>query len=518
MDCDFLKKKYLLCISALSIVTLVAEETDTKQAEPQFNLENQASPFEQRKEVEPIKRKNAHSPLKILALHVNDLKRQVKDLREQVEENSLVARLDEMQQKITHLEDNNQQELLTNAINNLVSQLTEMQEKIAEIEDKSEHAVFNESINQVAMEVQDLKSRVDEIGLMVQGVMADSNDSAIEQSNEEPVDHAQLPEKNKVSKCNCEPASMTLTPRERGRKAPFYVFADLLYWKVEEGGTEYADSFTFNPVQPAALTGAKSKEIDFDYDVGFRVGVGYNLPYDGWDACLDYTSFRTSETESNCGTFFPLLAYEGVNGIFYVAQNVKAHWRVELDDIDFELGNEYYSGKHFSFRTAIGFKAAKIEQHAKITYSNLRLFGAVTNVDFIVKAENEFKGIGPKIGIGSSWDLGMGFSLFGNLGAALLAGWFDVDQTQTQIGAKVIEIDSDFKRFVPTLEILLGVAWDWYFYDDQFHLGVNAGFESQYWWRQNQIEQFVDNLTPVYQRFSEDLSFHGLTVGLRFDF
>lgn len=535
MNCDFVKhvrSKYLICISALSIATLCA---DANQAEPQFDQELQA--------VKPITRKNAHSPLKTLALHVNDLKKQVKDLREQLEENSLLSRLDEMQQKIAHLEENNQQVLLSNAINNFVSQLTEMQEKLAEIEEKSAYGL-DASLNQIAMEMQYIKNQVDEMGSRVQNGTADNTIAYLAlQLKAVQGQIAQLTEEDRDPQRDYKQDPIALCPRDRGREAAFFVTGDLLFWKVEQGGMEYTDSFTFNTNLPNALMNADSKELHFNYDFGYRVGLGVNTPYDGWDVYADYTFFRSSESQrlppggkkgrkkknrSSCGPgrggpagmFFPLLAYQGVNGIIEVAQNVKAHWEVKLKDIDFEIGGEYYLGRHLSFRPAMGFKAAKIDQRFKVSYTNLTINSnpVVNPATFIVKGRNEFKGIGPKIGIGSFWDLGVGFSLFGNLGAALLAGWFDMDQVQNQFETEIIDLDSHLKRFAPVLEILIGATWDVYFHHNKFHLGFHAGYEAQYWWRQNQVEDFINNLVPAYMRFSEDLSFSGLTAGVRFDF
>ncbi|HSW86732.1 MAG TPA: Lpg1974 family pore-forming outer membrane protein [Rhabdochlamydiaceae bacterium] len=521
-------------ISALSIATLCA---DANQAEPQFNQELPA--------VKPIKRKNIHSPIKALALHVNELKKQVKDLREQLDENSLISRLDEMQQKIAYLEENNQQVILSNAINNFMSQLTEMQEKLTEIEEKSTYGL-DASLNQIAMEMQYIKSQVDEMSSRVQNGTADNTIAYLAlQLKGVQGQIAQLTEEDKDPKRDYQQEPIALCPRERGREAPFFVTGDLLFWKVEEGGMEYTDSFTYNTVLTQALMNAESKELHFNYDFGYRVGLGVNTPYDGWDVYADYTFFRTSESQrlppggkksrkknrknrTSCGPgigapagmFFPLLAYQGVNGIVNVVKNVKAHWEVKLKDIDFEIGGEYYLGRHLSFRPAMGFKAAKIDQRFKVSYINLTINNnpIVNPATFIVKGRNEFKGIGPKIGIGSFWDLGVGFSLFGNLGAALLAGWFDMDQVQNQFETEIIDLDSHLRRFAPVLEILIGASWDVYFHHNKFHLGFHAGYEAQYWWRQNQIEQFPDNLIPVYVRFSEDLSFSGLTAGVRFDF
>nr|NGX27179.1 hypothetical protein [Chlamydiota bacterium] len=61
------------------------------------------------------------------------------------------------------------------------------------------------------------------------------------------------------------------------------------YWKASQDGMEYAienevigsDALTFNP-QLNNLIDSKFKTPNFDWDFGFKAGLAYNSPCDGW--------------------------------------------------------------------------------------------------------------------------------------------------------------------------------------------------------------------------------------------
>jgi len=48
-----------------------------------------------------------------------------------------------------------------------------------------------------------------------------------------------------------------------------------------------------NKDQTLTLDHAIAKNLSFDWDVGLRVGAGYNLPHDDWDIHLTWLRFYT---------------------------------------------------------------------------------------------------------------------------------------------------------------------------------------------------------------------------------
>jgi hypothetical protein len=284
-------------------------------------------------------------------------------------------------------------------------------------------------------------------------------------------------------------------------KGHVYVTAEWLYWRTREEGIEFATS----------------KRIQFDFQSGFRVGLGVHLPCDYWDIYVNYTHFNPSGSQSAHGSFYPLFLFRGSSVLQGPNVNEShAHWEIEFQNADVGIGRWFYVAKTLAFRPFFGLKGAWIDQDAHIRYAGGFIpIGQTFHTYF----KNDFKGAGPLIGIESSWLIGAGFSFFGDFGTALIAGHFNNKQKQHQLnGAEVIDLNNAFNLVSPTVQIIAGLAWDRNFNRDQCHFGLSAGFESQYWWEQNQTEQFTDADLPIYVREKGALAFYGLALRGRFDF
>jgi hypothetical protein len=259
-----------------------------------------------------------------------------------------------------------------------------------------------------------------------------------------------------------------------------------------------------------------TKKVAFDFQSGFRVGLGVHLPYDCWDIYVNYTRFNPEDSDSVHGSFYPLYLFQGAGTQGTTIDKAHAHWKIEFQNVDVEIGRAFYIAKTLVFRPFFGLKGAWIDQDAHIRYEGGFIpIGQTFRTHF----ENDFKGAGPLIGIASNWLIGAGLSFFGDFAAALIVGHFDNEQKQRQFsGAEVVNLNSDFNLVSPTAQMIVGLAWDGNFNKERYHVGLSAGFESQYWWGQNQTEQFTDKDFPIYVREKGDLAFYGLTLRARFDF
>jgi len=68
-----------------------------------------------------------------------------------------------------------------------------------------------------------------------------------------------------------------------------------LIWQAHETGLPVATIL-------GSLTNfgdATTKNIHFDYDLGFRVGAGYNMAHDEWDLNLTWLRFYTDGQQSH---------------------------------------------------------------------------------------------------------------------------------------------------------------------------------------------------------------------------
>lgn len=136
--------------------------------------------------------------------------------------------------------------------------------------------------------------------------------------------------------------------------------------------------------------------------------------------------------------------------------------------------------------------------------------------------------MGPHFIFGTEWHFCNNFYLYGNVSGALLYGLFTTHHkdkiTAFREQDKVVAIFSFKNRmcqsrhaFVPMVNTQIGIAYDTYCNCDMMHLTFRLAFDAQYIWRINQILELSD-ATLNYRRISEDMSIHGVTFDIRFDF
>src|SRR3989344_2829996 len=79
----------------------------------------------------------------------------------------------------------------------------------------------------------------------------------------------------------------------------WYLFGDFLWWNVQEGGTDWvlrdSDRRNVSTVTSKTYT---NHDVDFGWNPGFRVGVGWNTNHDDWDTNFYYTWYQASRKES----------------------------------------------------------------------------------------------------------------------------------------------------------------------------------------------------------------------------
>ncbi|GAB4186797.1 MAG: hypothetical protein Tsb0015_04860 [Simkaniaceae bacterium] len=317
----------------------------------------------------------------------------------------------------------------------------------------------------------------------------------------------------------------------------WFVEGSVLLWHPKVGGTEFA--YTDQDPQARLKIKGKTKDMDFDWDWGFKIAVGYLSERDGWEVLLRYTWFdshgsqRTSAGRSDSivplrGT--PTLTFQTLNGDFIYCTKAKSQFDYTLNAIDLELARHYYVSETLSLRPFIGLKAAWLDLQQITRYSGGILSGSESTGlgqnSVHIKDDNEFWGLGPRIGGSSNWHLGQGYSIFGSFASSMLYSRFEVDHRERFSVNKNINrthLDADRHAFVPVVEFMLGAQYDRYINNDRNHLRIRLSFESQYWWRTNQAIK-VDFITSTsnnavrYDRYSEDSSMHGVTLDFRIDF
>lgn len=329
----------------------------------------------------------------------------------------------------------------------------------------------------------------------------------------------------------------------------WFVEFDVIYWHPKVGGTEFAytdDSPVLqvaanNTANPGFPVKGRVKDIDFGWDWGFKVALGYNFDHDNWDGLIKYTRLDSEGSESTRpgqnSLVVPLRGSSSITngpnvvnvdpqptGTFIYCASAKSEFDIDYDRLDLEMGRNFFVSPKLSMRPYVGLVAAWIDLYQNIRYSGGAPSSSNLGLDVNtvhIHDESDFKGVGPKLGFDSKWYLGHKFSVFGNISTALVYGHFDVSHQEYYSlleDTNEISLNGDTNRFAPNSVYELGLSYDTYLNDNKQHLSLALGFEGQYWFRVNQMLKIDDFAVLKFERFSEDVSFHGVTFKIRLDF
>ncbi|MGE0671260.1 MAG: Lpg1974 family pore-forming outer membrane protein [Parachlamydiales bacterium] len=301
----------------------------------------------------------------------------------------------------------------------------------------------------------------------------------------------------------------------------FWVEGEVLYWQSSMDDLDFA----IKSHSTTSISHGHVEELDFDWDWGFRLGLGYKIPHDKWDLFLNYTHVHAhahGSAHRENGAIFPQwmapFAVTVPAGQTLYATRAHAHWSANVNIADIELGRNCFAGKWLSIRPFMGVRALFIDQDFHVNYKGGTAV-PVGNEDK-VSIDNDFWGVGLRMGFDSLWGLGAGWAIYGNGAASLLSGHFDIHQHEKlKNDIRKVSISDDVDNVVVAAELALGIQWDYLFSKDRYHFGVKFGWEFNVFFDQNQMIRFVSDTSPgAFSRSNEDLTFQGLTLGLRFDF
>ena len=120
------------------------------------------------------------------------------------------------------------------------------------------------------------------------------------------------------------------------------------------------------------------------------------------------------------------------------------------------------------------------------------------------------------------WWFNQYFGIFGDFAISAIWGEFDVDSKSAEIvldangevvtDTTVTYINNCFNSMKSVIEFAMGLEGDFWFSDDEFHLGVKLGWEYQLWPSMNQYFSLLDECAHG------DVSYMGFTMKVRFDF
>lgn len=317
--------------------------------------------------------------------------------------------------------------------------------------------------------------------------------------------------------------------------ADLFITADALFWRAEEDGLEFAEETFQDTNNPANLTDGRVLNPNFDWKWGFRVGIGYNMPHDGWDLYLDWVRFTSRNHKDNnvnppatpavpTSTMFAINGSNSAGGPASNIQQAQTHWNLKLNMLDLELGREFFVSKWLTLRPFAGLRSAWIDQKVSNDYV-LENSNGSSNTVYDLDQRSRFWGMGIRAGMNTLWSLGGGWGIYANAAISLLPGRFHINyQQDSTVVATGIDTKHNTKNHLnvarAVTDLALGLRWDTLSCDEAYHFAIRIGFEQHHFFGQNQFRNYgYDSTTrPISRATIGDLSTYGITGGLEFGF
>ncbi len=301
-----------------------------------------------------------------------------------------------------------------------------------------------------------------------------------------------------------------------------YLFADALFWTVREGGADnWAQIITPKGLLGSYVGTATLVDAPFDWNTGFRVGVGHQRVGDEVDATVYYTNFNTKATSQAAGE-----VYSAFLGNFYVDntdgdsfgphyRSASIRWDFDFHTIDLEVRRSFTIAPNLVVRPFVGLKAAIISQSLSSnwrqpidTSEKTYLFNSATE-----NLKQDFWGIGPSLGVTLEMPLSTrprySLKLFGTPSGSLMFGHWTFRDVYTNDGPTSTTVPTPTSIAINTSSItgaatmlsgVMGIQWTQYF--SRATTTVRVGYEAQVWLNQMQFYSYnmgrLNNLTSLH--------------------
>ncbi len=263
------------------------------------------------------------------------------------------------------------------------------------------------------------------------------------------------------------------------------------------------------------------------YRPGLRVKADFYPDYDDMDLILGWTYYHNNVRDQinsvtlNSSTFFIGSSNQ------YTQANL--HYQFDYNLGDLELGKSYFSNSKVKLRPFVALRFGCLQERLHSSFTGILAtpfqMGSVSGTEIdpsfsIVKLKQKFSGIGPRIGVDTSWFNYCGLSILGNISGSLLWGrekqHLDLlqntaeqnDNTGVDLSTLAFAGADVYWQLVPQLQLLMGLQWERCITKD-INFRLYGAWESNFWWQ-------VSNIALFYVERS--ISVNGLTAGFAFDF
>lgn len=298
-----------------------------------------------------------------------------------------------------------------------------------------------------------------------------------------------------------------------------YFTADFIWWKAYQENMDFAYTGVLLPGASTSPGKGRFYQPGFKFEPGFKVGAGLKFRHDGWDFYGQYTWLRVHATKhvhapDSSQLFFNIdqAAPEGAFGYAgsetsLLLDEAKGRWNLHMNVLDFELGRKYCISRRLKLRPFAGMKFSWNPQHFHASYEldtakllSVAPFSGRTFTGAAFKFHQDQFGVGLRGGMDTTWYFVKHWSFYGDIAFTALWNdfnlerkdvyWSDVTDTAfTGFHAKKTNLD-----VTGVIEMEAGFRFDTTFCEDDLLFFVQAGWEEQIWFDQNQFLQVGQNV------------------------
>lgn len=300
---------------------------------------------------------------------------------------------------------------------------------------------------------------------------------------------------------------------------------EFLYWTVSEGALDYALVMKQPSWGPDNVYANGSyKKASYDWDPGFRVGIGYYNAPKYWEVKGEYARMVIDGSDS---VNAPSEANRFLTGTFpqiisAPLTSANSHIKMKYNLADLVVDRIFIPNPHLRIKVAGGLTFAHIKQNWVVNYFNSQSQNT--------KTRNRWKFWGPgfRLGILFDWFWGKDFYLTGRSTFAFLVGryknlsWAKTNyEPSASYNSDIAFKDAEYKHNKPafTGQFLLGPSWQKSF--TCARVEIFAGYEFTGWFNLHEIYRSSSGIANIEKETfinRELLAMHGLTTRLTVDF
>ena len=309
------------------------------------------------------------------------------------------------------------------------------------------------------------------------------------------------------------------------RKTRVVASGSYIYWQPSQQNFFVGQKLNSDILTSSNIT-RSTKDFNFEYQSGFKAGLGFIFPQDNWSLYAEYirlhsnpqTKLTTSDPNFMQSAWVPVIGPSNPD-----VSQMTNHWHFHFDLLDLNLLRGFYVGKSLVVSPFITGRGVRIHQSLKATTYYTADAGPSSNE---ANYKQKSLQVGPRLGSDLHWLLGNGFKFSGKLGAALL---YNRSHTSNHIPYTVDgEIINDHfsttqGSFCPNIDMGVGFGWE-----NKNNFGISVCYDILTFFNQNNVgnNQVLNDLgvaldlyaTPYGFQSQNNLTLHGLTVTAKIAF